>query len=101
MEKLPSKSHISFRLQDKTRVVKMTGVQNRTWEYTGDKLKNTEKIIVQWKYHFPGKDVLAKWERPRRTGFNIAWYVLDEKGQQKEIVTSGEEKWTSNFDLKA
>ena len=45
-------------------LVKIEGVQNRTWKYTADDLKNANKITVQWKYHFPGKDILAKWERP-------------------------------------
>ena len=82
--------------------VMVTGVQNRTFEYTADDLKNTRNITVQWKYQFPGKDVLAKWENPKRgTGFNISWHWKNmDVNQQDE--KSGEEIWKiSNPEVKA
>ena len=82
-------------------MMKMTGIQNRTWKYTADDLKNTQKITVQWKYQFPGEEVLAKWTKPRRTGFNITWYVQNEEGHQKDTITASEELWTSKLDTVA
>ena len=79
----------------------MKGVHNRTFEYTAKDLKNTSKITVQWAYQFSGEDVLTKWERPRRTGFNISWSVEGADGMPNNIAYTGEEIWTSKLDMEA
>ena len=79
----------------------MIGVQSRTWEYTADDLKDVRKITVQWKYKFPGKDVLARWERPKRTGFSVTWHLEDEKGQTTNVSEEEEELWGEKLDVEA
>ena len=64
--------------------------------WTGD---DTRQITVDWKYEFPGKEVLAKWDKPRRTGFNISWYVEDRDRVQKSDLEANEEVWTSKLDM--
>ena len=59
----------------------ITGAENRTWEYTAGDLSQ-KKIRVSWEYRYPGEEVLARWENPRRTGFNISWYVRNQNGNQ-------------------
>ena len=80
--------------------MKVTGEKSH-WEYTADELNNTEKITVQWKYDFSGMEALVKTERPRRTGFNITWYVQDGEEQDKGIQAAEEQTWTSKLDFEA
>ena len=75
----------------------IAGVENRRWEYkVGDLSSN--KITVRWEYRHPGKEVLAGWEEPRRTGFNLSWYVADQSGKQIAKTQEEEGQWTQTTD---
>ena len=50
------------------------------------------KIIIKWKYHFPGKEVLSMLERPKRTGFSISWHVEDLDAGNDDLG-KGVEEW--------
>ena len=83
------------------RIEKISGKDNRSLEITANDLKNAKKITVQWKYQFPGKGVLAKWELLKRTGFIMTWYVVDEGGQRHGIQKEDKEVWTSRHEVEA